>query len=68
VGEDCGFRIDDLMTDRALLAVRQGKGKRDRVVPIGACAPAWIERCLVQARHLLEVAHPAELVRPPEKQ
>ncbi len=53
--EVCGLRVDDLMTERGLLAVRQGKGKKDRIVPIGARALSWIERYLTQARPLLEV-------------
>ena len=53
--EVCNLKADDIMTERSLLAVRQGKGKKDRIVPIGARALSWIERYLVQARPLLEV-------------
>lgn len=52
--ELCRLRIDDLMSERGILAVRQGKGHKDRFVPIGTRALAWIERYLTQARPLLE--------------
>ena len=39
--------------------VRQGKGKKDRMVPIGERAVAWIERYLDEAR--------PQLVMPPDE-
>jgi integrase/recombinase XerD len=38
---------------RALLLVREGKGRRDRVVPLGARALAWLRRYLEEARPAL---------------
>ncbi len=43
----------DLDIDRATLMVRQGKGKKDRMVPISPRAIAWVEKYLVEARGLL---------------
>jgi integrase/recombinase XerD len=49
----------DLDFDRGWLTVRQGKGGKDRVVPIGERALAWIRRYLEEVRGDL-VAHPDE--------
>jgi integrase/recombinase XerD len=45
----------DLDIDRATLMVRQGKGKKDRMVPISPRAIAWVEKYLVEARGALAV-------------
>jgi integrase/recombinase XerD len=45
----------DLDADRATLMVRQGKGRKDRMVPIGTRALAWVERYLIEARPTLAV-------------
>jgi len=42
--------LSDLDRQRGVLLVRQGKGNKDRVVPIGARALAWIDLYLAQAR------------------
>jgi integrase/recombinase XerD len=47
----------DIDADRATLLVRQGKGRKDRMVPIGERALAWTHRYLVEARPRL-VAEP----------
>jgi len=39
-----GLDVYDIDTDRGVVTIRQGKGKKDRVVPIGARALAWTER------------------------
>lgn len=49
--------ITDVDCRRGTLIVRQGKGKYDRVVPIGKTAIEWIEKYLVDARPAL-VAEP----------
>ncbi|MEK7751566.1 MAG: tyrosine-type recombinase/integrase [Acidobacteriota bacterium] len=43
----------DLDRQRGTLLVRRGKGKKDRFVPIGARALAWIDKYLAEARPLL---------------
>ena len=45
-----GLDIADIDRERRLLRVRQGKGRKDRVVPIGRNAIAWLVRYLVEAR------------------
>lgn len=45
--------LDNLDLERGLVVVRNGKGGRDRVVPIGARAIAWVERYLADARPAL---------------
>jgi len=42
--------IFDLDHDQRLLRVVQGKGRKDRVVPIGARALSWVQRYLDEAR------------------
>jgi integrase/recombinase XerD len=45
----------DVDLTRRLVMVREGKGKRDRVVPIGERAAAWVEKYLQEARPQLLV-------------
>ena len=42
--------IYDVDRNRRLLTIRQGKGKRDRVVPIGVRALEWLEKYIVDVR------------------
>ena len=44
------LRPYDLDAERGVLMVRQGKGKKDRVIPIGDRAMAWVERYLIEVR------------------
>jgi integrase/recombinase XerD len=44
------LRLYDLDFARGVLAVREGKGRKDRVVPIGEQAIAWLERYLNEVR------------------
>lgn len=44
------LRLIDLDRDRGMLAVRGGKGAKDRVIPIGERAQMWIEKYLVEVR------------------
>ena len=53
--EVLNLSIYDLDTERGTLMVRQGKGKKDRMVPIGERAIAWLERYLSDARPRLMV-------------
>ena len=48
--EITGLSLYDLDVSRQVLFVREGKGRKDRVVPIGDRALAWVERYLLQAR------------------
>jgi integrase/recombinase XerD len=44
------LELADINATAGTLLVREGKGKRDRVVPIGARALAWLQRYLDEAR------------------
>lgn len=44
------LNVRDLDIDRGTLMVRQGKGRKDRMVPIGTRATTWIDRYLTEAR------------------
>ena len=50
------LKVYDLDVERGTVMVRQGKGKKDRMIPIGARAIAWIEKYLREARPELVVA------------
>ena len=49
------LEIDDLNRERRTLRVRMGKGKKDRVVPIGRRALRWVEKYLDDVRPLLRL-------------
>ena len=44
------LRMGDIDFRRGLLAIRQSKGDKDRVVPLGTAAMAWINRYLKEVR------------------
>ena len=44
------LKLYDIDRERATLTVRQGKGKKDRMTPIGERALAWVEKYLREAR------------------
>ena len=46
------LRSDDVDRERGTVLIRQGKGAKDRVVPIGARACRWIEKYLYTVRPL----------------
>ncbi|MDM5182216.1 site-specific tyrosine recombinase XerC [Massilia sp. DJPM01] len=48
--EMIGLSLYDVDTERGTLMVRQGKGRRDRLVPIGARACAWVVRYVREVR------------------
>ena len=48
--------IYDLDTDRGTLMIRQGKGKKDRMVPIGKRAIHWIQKYLADVRPTLTIS------------
>jgi integrase/recombinase XerD len=49
-GELTNLEITDLNRERQTLQIRQGKGHKDRVVPVGNRALHWLERYLEQVR------------------
>ncbi|QNN21832.1 tyrosine-type recombinase/integrase [Planctomycetales bacterium ZRK34] len=42
--------LGDLDTERSLLRIRQGKGRKDRIVPIGRRAVRWVQRYITESR------------------
>jgi integrase/recombinase XerD len=48
--ELCRLELSDLNTERRRLTIRKGKGNKDRVVPVGLRAIAWLERYLKEVR------------------
>ena len=51
--EVIALAVEDLDLDAGLLTVRQGKGGKDRVVPVGRHAVDWVRRYLQAARPAL---------------
>lgn len=49
------LKLYDLSLDRGLLLVNQGKGSKDRYVPIGARAAAWLRKYIEEARPQLAI-------------
>jgi integrase/recombinase XerD len=45
-----GVSIYDIDLNRGVLCVRHGKGKRERMVPLGDRAIAWLEKYLIESR------------------
>jgi integrase/recombinase XerD len=48
--ELCRLELPDFHAERGTIHVRKGKGKKDRMVPVGEQAVQWIEKYIVQAR------------------
>ena len=55
--ELCHLDLADLDYVRGILCVRQGKGRKDRYVPIGRRALAWVEHYLKISRPKLAGTH-----------
>lgn len=53
--ELCSLKIDHLHVDRQVLFISQGKGLKDRYVPIGLRALLWIARYVENARDTLAI-------------
>jgi integrase/recombinase XerD len=49
------LKLYDLSLDRGLILIRQGKGDKDRYVPIGERAIAWLEKYVRESRPQLAV-------------
>ena len=53
--EVLNLHLSDLDRERRVVLVRKGKGNKDRFVPIGERALAWIDKYLLESRpHLLD--------------
>jgi integrase/recombinase XerD len=50
-----GLKLSDLNLDQGLMLIREGKGKRDRYVPITERAVIWIEKYIREARPQLAI-------------
>lgn len=50
-----GLKRYDLNLEQGTLMIRRGKGGKDRLVPIGARACAWLERYLHEVRPQLQI-------------
>lgn len=48
------LELGDLQLQRGVISIRQGKGKKDRFVPVGERATAWIVKYLRDSRPQLE--------------
>lgn len=53
--EIVGLALYDVDADRGVVTIRMGKGRKDRVVPIGPRALAWIDRYVQEVRPTLVV-------------
>ncbi len=53
------MQLSDLSRDTGTLLIRQGKGRKDRVVPIGPRAVEWIDKYETDGRESL-IAKPTE--------
>ena len=61
--EAAGLAVYDIDFTRRVVMVREGKGRRDRVTPIGRRALAWLDKYLLEARpQLLGADHEALFV------
>jgi integrase/recombinase XerD len=49
------LKLYDVDRERATLTIRQGKGKKDRMIPIGERALAWVGKYLGEGRPLLAI-------------
>jgi len=49
-GELAALEIYDLSAERGVLTIRQGKGRKDRVVPVGERALSWLNKYLLDVR------------------
>jgi integrase/recombinase XerD len=49
-GELVNLKVQDLDGERGTLMVRQGKGRKDRMIPIGERAVRWIDKYMAEVR------------------
>jgi integrase/recombinase XerD len=55
--EVCNLTLYDVREDTQTVYVRQGKGLKDRVVPISQRALFWVKKYLAEGRPRLEIRH-----------
>jgi integrase/recombinase XerD len=55
-GELVNLRIFDVSRDLGYLTIREGKGRKDRVIPIGERALLWLDKYLNESRPSLMIA------------
>jgi integrase/recombinase XerD len=55
--ELAGLKLFDVDVERGALMVRQGKGSKDRLVPLGERACAWVDKYLREVRPELVADH-----------
>lgn len=48
--ELCRLELPDFNADRRTIHIRRGKGKKDRMVPVGERAVQWVEKYLAEVR------------------
>lgn len=48
--ELANLKVYDIDADRGTVTIRQGKGRKDRIIPIGERALAWIDKYIQEAR------------------
>jgi integrase/recombinase XerD len=53
--ELANLKLYDLDTERGTVTIRQGKGKKDRIIPIGERAAAWVDKYIRESRPKLAV-------------
>lgn len=49
-GELVALRVDDIDLARRTVLIRQGKGRKDRTVPVGERACRWIQKYVCEFR------------------
>lgn len=57
-----GLRLGDIDRERHTVLIRQGKGKKDRVVPIGERAVSWVDRYSESARPRLLIGDAGDVL------
>lgn len=53
LGEMVALKVEDINLDEGLLRVNEGKGAKDRVVPLGEMAKSFLKQYLAEVRPLL---------------
>jgi integrase/recombinase XerD len=48
--ELANLKVYDIDADRGTVTIRQGKGRKDRIIPIGERALAWVDKYIQEAR------------------